>query len=152
MQHCRWQFMPGMLFIWIKKCNIHLKCLLLLTSLVVCAGSKDVICLNSASLDCFNFTTPMFRESLIGFLQRVWTKLWVSLKGSVETYKHSNLSTLQGRFRHLVWRRVLRVKWRRRSRSDSKWMNPFKMFIRAESLQTGWIMLIVYVKGYIQEL
>lgn len=49
------------------KCNIHLKCLLFLQSLVVCAGGQDVICFDSASLDCFKFTTSILRESLITF-------------------------------------------------------------------------------------
>lgn len=55
------------------KCNMQLKFLLLLKSLIVCAGSKDVICLNSASLDCFNFTTAMLRES-VRFLSKVLKK------------------------------------------------------------------------------
>lgn len=59
------------------KCNIHLKCLLLLKSLVVCAGRTDVICFDSASLDCFKFTTSILRESLMRFILRIWTKLWV---------------------------------------------------------------------------
>lgn len=46
------------------KCNTHLKCLLLLKSLVVCAGRKDAICFDSASLDYFKFTTSILRESL----------------------------------------------------------------------------------------
>lgn len=66
------------------KCNIHLKCLLLLKSLVVCAGRKDVICFDSASLDCFKFTMSILRESLTRFILRIWTKSWAWLKTSLK--------------------------------------------------------------------